>query len=139
MRILVCGGRGYSRRIEAFMALDRLHERRLVTLIIHGAARGADEIADQWARMNNIERLPFPADWKLHGLAAGPLRNGRMLREGKPDGVVAFPGGRGTADMVKQAEAAGVKVWRPYGRSLAPTAPMACSALTLASSCPRRP
>jgi hypothetical protein len=33
-----------------------------------------------------------------------------MLEEGKPDLVVAFPGGTGTANMVKQARAAGVEV-----------------------------
>lgn len=31
----------------------------------------------------------------------------------KPDGVVLFPGGRGTADMRKAAQEAGVKVWEP--------------------------
>ena len=38
------------------------------------------------------------------------MRNARMLAEGKPDLVVAFPGGRGTADMVAQARKAGVRV-----------------------------
>jgi hypothetical protein len=33
-----------------------------------------------------------------------------MLVYGKPQLVVAFPGGGGTANMVEQAEAAGVKV-----------------------------
>ena len=33
-----------------------------------------------------------------------------MLDEGKPDLVVAFPGGRGTADMIRKAEGAGVPV-----------------------------
>jgi hypothetical protein len=33
-----------------------------------------------------------------------------MLNEGKPDLVVAFPGGRGTADMVKRARAAGIEL-----------------------------
>lgn len=46
------------------------------------------------------------ADWKKHGKAAGPIRNGIMLRDGKPDMVVAFPGGRGTANMVDQARLA---------------------------------
>lgn len=45
-----------------------------------------------------------------NGKAAGPIRNQRMLDEGKPDLVVAFPGGRGTADMVRRAKAAGVPV-----------------------------
>jgi ABC-type Fe3+-hydroxamate transport system substrate-binding protein len=31
---------------------------------------------------------------------------------GKPDLVVAFPGGRGTANMIEQAEQAGVPVRR---------------------------
>jgi hypothetical protein len=52
----------------------------------------------------------YVAQWKKHGRAAGPIRNQRMLDEGKPDLVVAFPGGRGTADMIRRAERAGVPV-----------------------------
>jgi hypothetical protein len=40
----------------------------------------------------------------------GPIRNKPMLEEGKPDLVVAFPSGRGTANMMKQAREAGVPV-----------------------------
>jgi predicted Rossmann-fold nucleotide-binding protein len=36
-----------------------------------------------------------------------------MLSEGKPDLVIAFPGGRGTADMIRQAKEAGVPVRQP--------------------------
>src|SRR5262249_25506155 len=32
----------------------------------------------------------------------------------KPDGVVAFPGGTGTADMIRRAKKAGLEVWKPY-------------------------
>ena len=41
---------------------------------------------------------------------APPLRNQRMLDEGKPDLVVAFPGGGGTKDMVRRAVKAGVPI-----------------------------
>jgi UDP-N-acetylmuramoylalanine-D-glutamate ligase len=34
-----------------------------------------------------------------------------MLKEGRPDLVVAFPGGKGTANMVAQARAAGIRVF----------------------------
>jgi UDP-N-acetylmuramoylalanine-D-glutamate ligase len=51
-----------------------------------------------------------PADCETHGRSADPIRNRRTLDEGKPDLVVAFPGGRGTAHMVSQARAAGVRV-----------------------------
>jgi hypothetical protein len=46
------------------------------------------------------------------------IRNTQMLAEGRPDGVVAFPGGRGTANMVRQAAAAGLGVWFPCGKPL---------------------
>src|SRR5262249_16770583 len=46
-------------------------------------------------------------EWDELGKKAGPLRNQRMLDEGKPDLVVAFPGGGGTKDMVRRAVQAG--------------------------------
>jgi hypothetical protein len=52
----------------------------------------------------------FPADWEKYGKAAGPIRNQQILVEGKPDLVVAFQGGRGTANMVSRAQQAGVPV-----------------------------
>ena len=54
--------------------------------------------------------LAFPAEWKKHGKAAGPIRNRKMLQDGKPDLVLAFPGGRGTANMVELATDAGIRV-----------------------------
>lgn len=112
MKILVCGGRDYTDREAVFAAFDRVHAKQPITLLIHGAARGADALADDWARARGVPREPHPADWAKHGRSAGPRRNWRMLEAG-PDGVVAFPGGRGTADMVRQARAAGVPVWDP--------------------------
>jgi hypothetical protein len=113
VRILVCGGRDYANRNAVFAALDRVAYERGISVIIHGAARGADTLAADWAKARNVPALPFPAEWALHGKAAGPIRNQRMLDEGRPDGVVAFPGGNGTADMVRRAEDAGIKVWKP--------------------------
>lgn len=78
--------------------------------VIHGAARGADTLAHEWAAHHEIPVDVYPADWQAHGRAAGPIRNARMLEEGKPDVVVAFKGGRGTADMVRRARASGVPV-----------------------------
>jgi len=52
------------------------------------------------------------AEWEKHGKRAGPIRNRQML-ELKPDGVVAFPGDRGTRDMITAAQEAGVPVYRP--------------------------
>lgn len=107
-RVLVCGGRDFSDGRRVREMLDWLPD---VECIIEGGARGADMLAAGWAQAASGVRLEtYPADWKNHGRAAGPIRNRQMLAEGHPDLVIAFPGGRGTADMVEQAKAAGVPV-----------------------------
>lgn len=115
MRILVCGGRDYTDKEAVFRALDAVHAKLGITCIIHGDARGADRIGKEWALSRRINHEPYPADWNNNGKRAGPIRNQQMLDEGNPDGVVEFPGGTGTADMCRRAEAAGLKVWKPYG------------------------
>lgn len=109
-RVLVCGGRDYSGTPSVASVLDGLLESDGIACIIQGGATGADADARAWAMRNDVAYLTVPAAWEQHGKAAGPLRNARMLREGKPTLVVAFPGGRGTADMVRKAKAAGVPV-----------------------------
>lgn len=111
LRILVCGGRDYRDQEAVYRALDAVHAKRVVSCIIAGAASGADHLAYNWAKDRGVEVLEFPADWKTYGKAAGPIRNQQMLDEGQPDGVVAFPGGRGTNGMVDLAIKAGIRVW----------------------------
>lgn len=111
MRLLVCGGRDYTDAKALHARLDALvKERGRVSVLIHGAARGADSLASTWAEANGIPTLPFPADWSTYGKSAGAIRNSQMLTEGQPDLVVAFPGGAGTANMVRQARDARVRV-----------------------------
>jgi hypothetical protein len=108
MRVIVCGGRDFDDYALVANTLSGLPMRP--TVIIHGGARGLDALAAIWAKTRRIAVEEFPADWKTHGRAAGPIRNRRMLKEAKPDLVVSFPGGAGTRDMVRQARAAGVQV-----------------------------
>jgi len=114
MRLLVAGGREYGDRDFLFLSLDRVHAKCGVTCIIHGGARGADTMAGQWAYARGVLAQVFPItpeEWKRLGHMAGPMRNDRMLREGKPDGVVVFSGGGGTADMARRTMLAGVPLW----------------------------
>lgn len=116
MRVLVCGGRDYADREHVDNTLSKIDaERGPISCVIHGAARGADTLGMGWGKAlaqtgRPIKQRPFPADWDRDGRAVGPLRNARMLADGKPDLVVAFPGGRGTADMATRARKAGVEV-----------------------------
>lgn len=110
MKVLVCGGRDFTDKTFVYGVLDGLHRARMIDVIIEGDATGPDRMAGYWARKNHIADLKFRADWQKHGRAAGPIRNKQMLDEGKPDMVLAFPGGRGTANMVKQAQSSGFEV-----------------------------
>lgn len=108
MTLLVCGGRSYANRGFLSAVLDGIHAAEPVTLLVHGAARGADTLAHEWAMKRGIACAAHPADWDTYGRAAGSLRNQEMLDVRHPDLVIAFPGGSGTADMVRRARAAQV-------------------------------
>ena len=107
LNVLVCGGREFS---DYPLALAVLRALNLKT-VVHGAARGADTLAARAAREIGVAQIACPADWRAHPKRAGIIRNRQML-EHRPDAVVAFEGGPGTADMVKVASGAGVTVYR---------------------------
>lgn len=110
MKILVCGGRDYTdydRLEDELNLLWRVHGD---FTIISGMARGADSLAVRYAEQYDCPLEKFPAQWDVHGRSAGPIRNQQMLDEGKPDLVVACPGGRGTEHMKRIARKAGVEV-----------------------------
>jgi len=110
-RIIVTGGRDYAYQAMVFGALDMQAEANVIDAIIQGdCPTGADALARKWAIVNNHHLERYPAEWRKHGKAAGPIRNQQMIDEGRPTMVFAFPGGRGTADMVRRAKAAGVPV-----------------------------
>lgn len=106
--VIVCGGRSYARK----SVVKRILAGLLLPgdVIVHGGATGADSLASNWAARQGYKSICFPANWEVHGKAAGPIRNSQMLTETSPDLVIAFPGGAGTADMISRAKASGVKV-----------------------------
>lgn len=110
--LLVCGGRHWRDKRLTYKVLDRALIAFDVTQIIVGGAPGADKLAADWAEMRNVKCRVFNANWERQGKAAGPIRNQKMLDEGKPHMALAFPGGRGTADMIKRSRGAGLLVWK---------------------------
>jgi hypothetical protein len=71
-----------------------------VTEIVSGGASGVDSCAIYYANEYNIPYRVFLADWTKYGQAAGPIRNKQMAEYA--DILIAFPGGRGTANMISQ-------------------------------------
>lgn len=110
MRVLVTGGRSFD-GVAVLTTLDELDEGQgPFNVIIHGGNGNTDHAASRWAMTHRRGLQVFEADWEKRGKAAGPIRNQQMLDEGKPDLVVAFPGGRGTTDMVRKSVKASVDV-----------------------------
>lgn len=127
MKVLVCGGRTYSRKKRLFEVLDFFHKRAPISLIVHGDASGADSLAKEWAIERGVPHKPYPADWRnkegrtnvlmrldrygrKYDVLAGHSRNQKMLDEQKPKLVIAFPGQNGTADMIMKAKRARIEV-----------------------------
>lgn len=131
-RALVCGGRKFKSPMLLDRVLSKLHAKRHFSLVIHGAASGADTLAGLWAKANGIPVLSFPADWTRYSNRAGPLRNQQMIDEGKPDLVVAFRGNVGTSDMIRRAKRARIEIIQPQEEMLVSVdAPHFCAALIL--------
>lgn len=112
LRVLVCGDRHWRDERIIRTVLAGLGAPAVDVVVIHGAARGADSIADRVARRLGYRVESYPAEWERYGKAAGPIRNRRMLVEGRPDVVIAFhddlAASTGTADMVTIARRAAV-------------------------------
>lgn len=109
IKVLVCGGRDYTNRENVFSLLNDFILPHIKIHVIEGGAKGADRLAREWAIENGMSYTTYEADWKKHGKAAGPIRNQEMLDRESPDWVIAFPGGKGTANMIKLAKKHGVK------------------------------
>lgn len=127
--VLICGSRDWNGLEEAELIKEELRELPAGTVIIHGAAPGADSLAGFEADLMGFEVIPVPADWDKYGIKAGPVRNRKMLAgllkardTGHEVKIVAFHHdpklGRGTRDMVKLAEQHSIPVKKIIRSSL---------------------
>ncbi len=102
-KVLVCGGRKFDDRTFLFDVLSAMHSEFHFTELIHGGAFGADLLSEEWAKENEVPSKAFRPNYKKYEPRIAPLRRNTVMAQQKPDLVVAFPGGSGTADMVKKA------------------------------------
>lgn len=111
-RILVCGGRTYNDANKVYEVLDFALRDFGNICIVQGGVRGADALAKAWAKLNEVPCFQCDANWDCYDTKAGSIRNMWMLEWFKPDLILAFPGGYGTADMVKRGKAAKVETYK---------------------------
>ena len=107
MKLIIAGGRDYTRRKSDVAFLDGIKEQ--VTEVVSGCYTGADAFGEKWAWRNGIPVKQFPADWDRYGKPAGPIRNQQMAKYA--DAVVLLPGGEGTASMYREAVIQGLRIF----------------------------
>jgi hypothetical protein len=108
MKTIIAGGRNYVLTVGDAKWLDGLRITLPITEVVCGEATGADAGGKKWALARGIPVKCFPADWPQFGKRAGPIRNEQMAEYA--EGLIAFPGGQGTADMIRRANAKGCMV-----------------------------
>jgi hypothetical protein len=113
-KVLITGSRDFEDGQTVLDAITAEQEDGQRLIVIHGAARGADTLANTVGNyLSGVLVASVPADWEHDGYAAGPIRNAAML-EFTPDVVLAFyqqgAANRGTQNCVDAATRLGIPV-----------------------------
>ncbi len=104
--IAVTGGRHYDARAVLYAVLDEEYETYCFSALVQGEcpSGGADRLAKDWCFRRGVPCIGFPALWDFYGKPAGPMRNRWMLDLLPVFKLIAFPGNRGTASAMEEAE-----------------------------------
>lgn len=108
MKLIIAGSRGFKDYNLLKTTLEPI--KPLITTIVSGTAKGADQLGEQFALEYNIPIYKFPADWNGYGKSAGYIRNAQMAEYA--DALVAFWDGesKGTSHMIELAKKNELKI-----------------------------
>lgn len=112
IKVLVTGGRDFADSARVAAVLAGMQSRHPGFCVVQGGARGADRLARDWCLAHGVPCITIDACWDYYGRQrAGGIRNQWMLDYNDISFVAAFPGGAGTADMVRRARRQGIEVY----------------------------
>ena len=78
MKIAIIGSRNFA---DYELLKKTLNEITGITKVISGGAKGADSLAEQWAKENEIETVIYKPDWAKYGRGAGVVRNRLIIED----------------------------------------------------------
>jgi hypothetical protein len=128
MKVIVAGSRNCSDyKLVEEAILEGMQELDItITTLVHGAAKGVDLTAKEWAIKNGINHIAFPADWKnlkqqeaiikensygKYNANAGRYRNVEMAYYA--DALIAIDlGTNGTNHMIKTAKSYSIPIYQ---------------------------
>lgn len=105
LRIIIAGGRDFDDEELLFETLDNILRKRKPSevQIVSGCAKGADKLGEKYAEARGINVKRFPAEWDIHGNAAGPIRNEEMAEYANACVCFWDTRSKGTKDMIARA------------------------------------
>jgi hypothetical protein len=109
MKVIIAGPRDLvllEEQVEKAIAASGYE----VTQIVEGGATGVDSSAAWFAQQRGVPYKSFRADWKIHGKAAGPIRNREMAEYADALLVIRRKGKEtpGTLSMIREARKRGL-------------------------------
>ncbi len=121
LKLLICGDREWN----VLHKITDVIESYSPDLIIHGAAKGADLLAEAAAKVLEIDYIGVPAKWHTGTgprKAQGHIRNNRMFKLYEPDVVIGFheniEASKGTKYMLNISVKAGKPTFLHDGEGL---------------------
>ncbi len=107
MKLAVIGSRSFSDKQLLFSILSGINN---IELIISGGAKGADQMAEEFAKQHNIDTLIFKPDYNQFGRGAPLIRNKHIVNSSEL--IVAFWDGksRGTKNALEHTQKSGKKI-----------------------------
>jgi len=108
MKVIIAGGRKIND--YAFLKKCIKDSGFEITEVVSGGAFGVDSMGERWASENGVPIKEFPANWGLHGKAAGPIRNQQMAEYA--DALILIWDGvsKGSRNMLHQAKVQKLKI-----------------------------
>ncbi len=102
MKVIIAGCRDMDNVSLVYKAIENCGFK--FTQIVSGGASGVDTIGENLAMLHGYSVKVFPAEWRKHGNAAGPIRNKEMAEYA--DGLLAVWDGssKGTKNMISQMQ-----------------------------------
>lgn len=108
MKVIIAG----SRNIDDYLLVTQAMQRcgYDVTEVVCGMATGIDRLGEQWAVANNIPVKEMPANWTIHGKAAGPIRNKEMAKYADAAVIIWDGKSPGSRNMINEM----IRANKPY-------------------------
>jgi hypothetical protein len=110
MKTIITGSRHIYPSIHEMNSIIKRSEFR-ITQVVSGHSGGVDRAGENWATREKLPIFRFHANWNVDGKMAGLLRNRKMVEYA--DALIAVWDGKstGTADVIREAKAKGLKVF----------------------------